>query len=149
MEEIKTIKQKFDDCKTLLLLFRKITNFNYSISQNQVGDFDLTGFEVSSVAGVLKLYLRELPEPLFPFQFYPTLINIASLFIFYFQFFIYTNNRFISEEHSHDEPKLLENLRNAILAMPEQNSELIFFLTNFLQVKFYLFKFSLLLTPYW
>ena len=91
-EEIKIIKQKFDD----------------------LGDCDLTGFEVSSVAGVLKLYLRELPEPLFMFQFYPTLINIAR-------------------EHSHDEPKLLETLRNAILAIPVQNSELIFFLTNFLQ----------------
>lgn len=34
--------------------------------------------DVASVAGLLKLYLRELPEPLFVFRFYSTFLKIAS-----------------------------------------------------------------------
>ncbi|GAM17457.1 hypothetical protein SAMD00019534_006320, partial [Acytostelium subglobosum LB1] len=34
--------------------------------------------DVHTVAGLLKLYLRELPEPLFPFDTYPSFIEIAK-----------------------------------------------------------------------
>jgi hypothetical protein len=34
--------------------------------------------DIASVAGLLKLYLRELPEPLLVFRFYSTFVKIAS-----------------------------------------------------------------------
>ena len=36
--------------------------------------------DVASVAGLLKLYLRELPEPLLVFRFHSTFVKIASAY---------------------------------------------------------------------
>ena len=48
--------------------------------------------DINSVAGVLKLYFRELREPLFPLHLFDELINCTSkffLFCFFFQFLMY------------------------------------------------------------
>jgi hypothetical protein len=43
-----------------------------------------TGFfgDIHSVAGVLKQYLRELPEPILTKAFYPDLMSVASISLF-------------------------------------------------------------------
>eukprot|EP00339_Tiarina_fusa_P030411 CAMPEP_0117062248 /NCGR_PEP_ID=MMETSP0472-20121206/43364_1 /TAXON_ID=693140 ORGANISM="Tiarina fusus, Strain LIS" /NCGR_SAMPLE_ID=MMETSP0472 /ASSEMBLY_ACC=CAM_ASM_000603 /LENGTH=680 /DNA_ID=CAMNT_0004781299 /DNA_START=665 /DNA_END=2707 /DNA_ORIENTATION=+ len=41
-------------------------------------EVDFRGCSVHDVAGLLKLYLRKLPEPLFPYKHYPTLVSIQN-----------------------------------------------------------------------
>ena len=39
-----------------------------------MGDYN----DVNTIAGLLKMYLRELPKPLLPFDLYSRFINAAS-----------------------------------------------------------------------
>jgi hypothetical protein len=41
-------------------------------------DRDLTPYSIHAVAGVLKLFFRELPEPLLTFSGYDKLVQIES-----------------------------------------------------------------------
>lgn len=43
--------------------------------------------DINSVAGVLKLYFRELREPLFPLHLFDELINCTSMFSFHNSYF--------------------------------------------------------------
>eukprot|EP01087_Luapelamoeba_hula_P011340 TRINITY_DN306_c2_g1_i2.p1 TRINITY_DN306_c2_g1~~TRINITY_DN306_c2_g1_i2.p1 ORF type:complete len:493 (+),score=158.99 TRINITY_DN306_c2_g1_i2:87-1481(+) len=67
--------------------------------------------DVASVAGLLKLYLRELPEPLFVYRFYSTFVKIAK---------------------NSDTPSRLRNLRILLNGLPEANKSIIFYLLRFL-----------------
>lgn len=52
---------------------------------DEKGTVDLSVYNedhIHSIAAVLKLYLRELPEPLFVFRFYSAFLRVASK-IFY------------------------------------------------------------------
>jgi len=61
--------------KVRLSLFSETSNAIFSPD----GTADLSKVaDIASVAGLLKLYLRELPEPLFVFRFYSTFLKIAS-----------------------------------------------------------------------
>jgi hypothetical protein len=43
---------------------------------------DLTAYgDINVVTGVLKLYFRELPDPVFPFAYFDTILSIAGKFL--------------------------------------------------------------------
>ncbi|KAL6045904.1 Rho GTPase activating protein 19 [Balamuthia mandrillaris] len=67
--------------------------------------------DIASVAGLLKLYLRELPEPLFLFRFYSTFIKIAK---------------------NDDTLSRIRNLRILINGLPELNKTVAFYILKFL-----------------
>lgn len=50
----------------------------------QWNNLDLTGFSAVCIAGVIKKFLRELPDPLVPVQWYDSFLMAASKFLFYF-----------------------------------------------------------------
>jgi hypothetical protein len=41
-------------------------------------DFDAEGVSAHAVASLLKLFVRQLPEPLLPFKYYTTLLKVNS-----------------------------------------------------------------------
>ena len=49
--------------------------------------------DINSVAGVLKLYLRELREPLFPIQYFEHFMELARKYS-WFLFYIYRSQTF-------------------------------------------------------
>lgn len=67
--------------------------------------------DVASVAGLLKLYLRELPEPLLVFRFYSTFVKIAK---------------------NPEAESRLRNLRILVNGLPEANKATVFYLLQFL-----------------
>jgi len=67
--------------------------------------------DIHSVAGLLKLYLRELPEPLFIFRFYEAFLDVAS---------------------NKEETKRLINLKKLINGLPKSNKKTVLFLLQFL-----------------
>jgi len=78
------------------------------------GQCDLSGFETASVAGVLKLYFREMPEPLFTFDHYEEFIGTAR-------------------EHGQDEGALVQGLVGNLQALPRDNCVLVLYLLRFLK----------------
>lgn len=42
-------------------------------------DVDLSGIHPSNIASVVKLYLRQLPEPILTHQLYPDFIKVAKV----------------------------------------------------------------------
>ena len=60
----------------------EINNFRESFERMEDPLADVTdASDINSVAGVLKLYLRELREPLFPTVFFDQFMEIARKFI--------------------------------------------------------------------
>eukprot|EP00005_Dracoamoeba_jomungandri_P005985 CAMPEP_0174261978 /NCGR_PEP_ID=MMETSP0439-20130205/12704_1 /TAXON_ID=0 /ORGANISM="Stereomyxa ramosa, Strain Chinc5" /LENGTH=262 /DNA_ID=CAMNT_0015346603 /DNA_START=128 /DNA_END=916 /DNA_ORIENTATION=+ len=76
---------------------------------------DLTKYEVSSVAGALKLFFREMPEPLFMFSCYDRYMAAAR-------------------EHVGDDEGLLQALSEIVInQLPVEHSVLLVYLLNFLK----------------
>lgn len=46
-------------------------------------DFDAEGVSAHAVASLLKLYIRQLPEPLLPFRYYTTLLKVNSKYFYH------------------------------------------------------------------
>lgn len=49
-----------------------------SVVMNKGDEVDLSKFDIHTVCGILKLYFRELPEPLFPKFLYEDIISCAT-----------------------------------------------------------------------
>ena len=66
----------------------EINNFRESFERGEDPLADMTdGNDINSVAGVLKLYLRELREPIFSVQYFDQFMELASkFFLFYLMF---------------------------------------------------------------
>ncbi|KJE89220.1 hypothetical protein, variant [Capsaspora owczarzaki ATCC 30864] len=78
---------------------------------NFESDSDWEDVEINAVAGVLKLYFRELPEPLLTFELYRDWINAGSL---------------------RDHNDRLNAVRDVVARLPQQNATILFFLMSFL-----------------
>lgn len=92
--------------------------------------------DVHAVAGLLKLYLRELPEPLLTHRFYDTFITIQSSFFrkknvsFIYQFFSY--HAFILKLENPDPMYRMTHIRKFISALPADHKVLLTRLCSFL-----------------
>ena len=71
-EEIKTISSNFEKGWFILAVDLVLIGVD--------GHCDLSGYEISSIAGVLKLFFRCMPEPLFTFEHYPTFMSVARMY---------------------------------------------------------------------
>ena len=86
------------------------------------------GKEVHAVAGLFKLWLRELPEPLMTFDLYPQWIQASR------KFSIIDRRNFINFSYlgMDDEDKKLEVVKNLLNEMPNYNKFLLVYLMSFL-----------------
>jgi hypothetical protein len=83
MTIIENLKKEYDTRTLHTCLFHSARNgsLSHALVRHQGGTGTLDGItDVASVAGLLKLYLRELPEPLLVFRFYSTFVKIASAY---------------------------------------------------------------------
>ena len=71
--------------------------------------------DVHTAASLLKLYFRELPEPVIPFEHFESFLNLATSF----------------KSHS-NEDKTLKSLQSLVRQIPEENYKLLDYLTAFL-----------------
>lgn len=55
------------------------TSLSYSHKHQDLHGLDLSSINIKEVAGVLKLFLRSLPEPLFSFELFQSLMSTADL----------------------------------------------------------------------
>jgi len=66
----------------------EINNFREAFERGEDPLADVTdASDINSVAGVFKLYLRELREPLFPILYFDQLMELARKFVYKFFFF--------------------------------------------------------------
>ena len=70
--------------------------------------YDLSNMDIHTVTGALKLFFRELREPLFPFEHYEPLLNAFSKHLSnFFQLFLWsllkdvTILKYLLREHGH------------------------------------------------
>ena len=56
-----------------------------------IDNYNDLGNDINSVAGVLKLYLRELREPIFSVQYFDQFMELASKWNIFLKFIIYKN----------------------------------------------------------
>jgi hypothetical protein len=68
--------------------------------------------DVHAVAGLLKLYLRELPEPLFPYEFYTDVLETHS--------------------KDTDQQQKVQRLKEIVTRLPEENQIILRYLCGFL-----------------
>ena len=65
----------------------EINNFREAFERGEDPLADVTdASDINSVAGVFKLYLRELREPLFPILYFDQLMELARKFVYKFFF---------------------------------------------------------------
>ena len=58
-------------------------------SATDISTIDLTIYEPNVIASVLKKFLRELPDPVIPVQWYDRFLEASSMFIFYIVFVVH------------------------------------------------------------
>ena len=80
-----------------------------------------------AVAGLLKLYLRELPDPLLTHRFYETFIAVQSLILF-----IFASLYLLEHLENPDFDYRMTNLRKLINALPISHKNLLTRLLAFL-----------------
>ncbi|XP_062589733.1 rho GTPase-activating protein 24-like isoform X2 [Saccostrea cucullata] len=95
---IKELKEKFDSAERVI--------------------FDEDDVDVHTVASLLKLYLRELPQSVIPAEYYQKFMNIAL--------------RFQGSQANEDKQKAIDDLRVALTDLPEDNFNVLSFLCKFL-----------------
>ena len=89
-----------------------------SAFDNENGEtIDLSKYSVHDVGGAVKLFFRELPNPLFPFAFFPKLLELHSG---------------LESSHEEDMETFLDQLGKLIASLPEENRVLLRYLFNFL-----------------
>lgn len=78
---INQMKSLFDNGQ--LAAFMRTNDSNNAIDSSQVDFTNPENFyhDVNSVAGLLKQFLRDLPDPLFTTQYYSEFINAARTFL--------------------------------------------------------------------
>ncbi|KAK3731062.1 hypothetical protein QZH41_019222, partial [Actinostola sp. cb2023] len=79
------------------------------VFENSSGAVDLSGIPPHVIAAVLKLYLRQLPEPLLTYKLYPEFIKIAK------ESLDVTN---LGDETSNEYKEVLRKLREVVVKLP-------------------------------
>jgi len=84
----------------------------YDAAERGSIDLEVAGLDSPhTIAGLLKLYIRELPQPLLLYRFYTTFIKVQK---------------------NHDKEKRTANLRILIKGLPKHNKDLLLFVMKFL-----------------
>jgi len=90
-------------------------NMMYIMSQFEKGRASEVKFEtIHDTAGVLKQYLRKLPEPLIPFAYYKAFIDVAN-------------------KHKNGDPERLRKFKEMIDNIPKEASVLLQYLCSFIK----------------
>jgi len=90
---------------------------------------DLTGEDIHNVAGLLKLFFRELPEPLLTFELYESFIAAMGTHNALLHYFM-ANNKIIIAQH--DAESQIECIGRAIEVLPAGNKSILKYLVQFL-----------------
>lgn len=69
-------------------MIRKLCVLCFSVTVSDMSQLNLDNFNVHCVAGALKKYLRELPNPVIPVEMYSQFIDAASKFSSTFVFLV-------------------------------------------------------------
>lgn len=101
----------------------EISNFREGFERGDDPLADTTdASDINSIAGVLKLYLRELREPLFPIIYFDHFVQLARKYILnFFTFFVFTIVFFSSVELESKQEivlgirKFLQNLSRSVI----------------------------------
>eukprot|EP01096_Ripella_sp_DP13-Kostka_P008654 TRINITY_DN322_c1_g1_i3.p1 TRINITY_DN322_c1_g1~~TRINITY_DN322_c1_g1_i3.p1 ORF type:complete len:1101 (+),score=606.51 TRINITY_DN322_c1_g1_i3:98-3400(+) len=95
----------------------KVTTFKKLYDTDQSSQINFIDGTVHDVAGLLKLYLRELPEPLFLFSSYDKVIRMHNL---------------LTEKGDAHLPIIKDQLSDILVDLPPHNVEALLVLSNFL-----------------
>jgi len=92
-----------------------ISELKTAYDTERASDIHFDNYSVHDIGGLVKLFFRELPNPLFPFNFFPVLMNL-----------------FAETEPAGQEQLFFESLAKVIATLPNENRNLLHYLLTFL-----------------